>query len=319
MRLQTGCSQREVATEIRVSQSVISRLQQRHRETGRVTERHRSGHPLDTSHADDRFIVNSALRNRMMKATQLQARLREVRGTRVTRQTIQNRLHQHGLCARRPARVPDHTTRHRRHRLACREHLRWTRNQWTSVLLSDESRFPLSRNDGRQCCWRCQGEHYASATIVWCYTLGRTTLHLVNGTATNQYYPNNIINPVIVRNTCLISSSWTIMPQLIGVASAAGGWGTSNGVACTFSRPESHRKPIGSAESSCRGSWPCTPEPQWPEGSPSRRVECHASADNESTCEQHETSLSSCNWCSRTHDKLLRHWHFLLWSTHHCC
>uniref|UniRef100_A0A8C1PS61 Uncharacterized protein n=1 Tax=Cyprinus carpio TaxID=7962 RepID=A0A8C1PS61_CYPCA len=52
------------------------------RKTGRVTERHRSGCPLATSHADDRFIVNSA-------------HLREVKGTQV---------------------VPDHTTRHRHHR-----------------------------------------------------------------------------------------------------------------------------------------------------------------------------------------------------------
>ena len=121
--LQTGRSQTEVATEFRVSQSVISRLQQRHRETGRVTERHRSGRPLATSHADDGYIVNNALRNQMMNATQLQARSREVRGTQVSRQTIGNRLHQRGLRARRPARVPDHTTRHRCHRLAwAREH-----------------------------------------------------------------------------------------------------------------------------------------------------------------------------------------------------
>ena len=65
----------EVATELRVSQSVISRLQQRYRESGRVTEGHRSGHPLAISHTDDQFIVNSALRNRMMNATQLQAHL----------------------------------------------------------------------------------------------------------------------------------------------------------------------------------------------------------------------------------------------------
>ncbi|KAL7840682.1 hypothetical protein AOLI_G00260050 [Acnodon oligacanthus] len=129
----------EVAPVLRVSQSVISRLQKRYRETGRVTERHRSGRPLATSHTDDCFIVNSALRNQMMNATQLQAHLREVRGTRVSRQTIQNPLHQRGLRAGRSARVPDHTSRHVRHCLAwAREHLRWTRDQWASALFPDE-------------------------------------------------------------------------------------------------------------------------------------------------------------------------------------
>uniref|UniRef100_A0A3B3S651 Transposase Tc1-like domain-containing protein n=1 Tax=Paramormyrops kingsleyae TaxID=1676925 RepID=A0A3B3S651_9TELE len=121
---------------IEVSQTVISMLQQGYRETGRVTERHRSGRPLITSYTDDGFIVNSVLRNRMMNATQLQAHLMEVRGIQVSRQTIRKRLHQRGLCARRPARVPDHTIRHRRHRLAwAREHLGWARDQWASVLL----------------------------------------------------------------------------------------------------------------------------------------------------------------------------------------
>ncbi|MEQ2224277.1 hypothetical protein ILYODFUR_005781 [Ilyodon furcidens] len=64
-------AQTEVANELKESQSVISRLQQRYRETGIVTERHRGGHPLATSHTYDCFIVNSALQNRMMNATQL--------------------------------------------------------------------------------------------------------------------------------------------------------------------------------------------------------------------------------------------------------
>uniref|UniRef100_A0A3Q2YB55 Transposase Tc1-like domain-containing protein n=1 Tax=Hippocampus comes TaxID=109280 RepID=A0A3Q2YB55_HIPCM len=130
-------SQMEMATELRVSQSVISRLQERYKETGRVTESCRSGHPLSTFHADDRYIVYKALRNRMMN----------VRGTQVSRQTIRNRFHQ----------LPDHTTGHWCHCLAwAREHLRWMKDQWVSVLFFDERRFMLSRNDDRQLCWRCQ-------------------------------------------------------------------------------------------------------------------------------------------------------------------
>ncbi|MEQ2210983.1 hypothetical protein XENOCAPTIV_023553 [Xenoophorus captivus] len=58
-RLQIGCSQTEIATELRVSQSVISRLRQRYSEPGRVTEMHRSRHPFATSITDDRFSLNS--------------------------------------------------------------------------------------------------------------------------------------------------------------------------------------------------------------------------------------------------------------------
>lgn len=48
----------------------------------------------------------------MMNDTQLQAHLREVRDIQVSRQTIQNHLHQRGLCARRPARGPEHHQAH---------------------------------------------------------------------------------------------------------------------------------------------------------------------------------------------------------------
>lgn len=73
-------------------------------------ERRRRGHPLATSHTDDCFIVNSALQNQMITATQLHAHLREVRGNLVLHQTIWNCLHQRCLHARW---VPNHTTRHR--------------------------------------------------------------------------------------------------------------------------------------------------------------------------------------------------------------
>jgi len=140
-------------------------------------------------------------------------------------------------------------------------------------------------------------ERYASATVVTRRAFGggggvpawegvssqyRTALHFVNGTMTSPYYPNNIINPVIVPLHEQHGPNFIFMDNN---GTFSGDWGTSNRVACTFSRPESHRRPIGSAEP------PCKPLVSG----------CHASADNKSTCEQHETSLSSCNWCSRAY------------------
>ncbi|MEQ2297700.1 hypothetical protein AMECASPLE_037325 [Ameca splendens] len=50
-----------MTTGLTVRHGVISRLQQRYIRTGRITERHRSGHSLATSHTDDCLIVKSAL------------------------------------------------------------------------------------------------------------------------------------------------------------------------------------------------------------------------------------------------------------------
>lgn len=80
------------------------------------------------------------------------------------------------------------------------------------MLFSDECQFTLSRNDGCQRCWSCQGiRHGCHQTdnawrpleVVVLQSAGvpcqyRTALHLVNGTVTSQYYLDNIINPVFV-------------------------------------------------------------------------------------------------------------------------
>lgn len=80
-----------------------------------------------------------------------------------TYKVIERHLHQNGLRTKLLIRVPDHTTRHRHH--LCK-HLHWTRNQWASVLFTDESWFMLSRNDGCQWFWRRQRVHYTLVTTA---------------------------------------------------------------------------------------------------------------------------------------------------------
>uniref|UniRef100_A0A3B5B5P7 Transposase Tc1-like domain-containing protein n=1 Tax=Stegastes partitus TaxID=144197 RepID=A0A3B5B5P7_9TELE len=143
-RLQVGGRQLDVARELGVSQSVISRLASRHRTTGTVRDRPRSVAPRVTDRNDDQYLRTYALRQCYASATELQARLRDVRGTRVSRQTIGNRLHRFGLNARRLLQVTPLTPRHRRERLQwAQDHVTWTMQQWSTVLFTDERRVTL--------------------------------------------------------------------------------------------------------------------------------------------------------------------------------
>ena len=116
-RIRTGSTQCDVAGELGVSQNVISRLVHRFRDTGSVGERPRSGAPRGTTRNDDQYLRTYALRNRDLTAPVLQSRLSEVRGTRMSRQTIR----------RRPLQVTPLTDRHRRLRL------QWARDHVTSL------------------------------------------------------------------------------------------------------------------------------------------------------------------------------------------
>uniref|UniRef100_A0AAY4BHC0 Transposase Tc1-like domain-containing protein n=1 Tax=Denticeps clupeoides TaxID=299321 RepID=A0AAY4BHC0_9TELE len=128
-RLQVGGSQADVARELGVSQSVISRLASRHRPTGSVNDRPRSGAPRVTDN-DDQYLRTYALRHRYANATHLQVRLRDVRETRVSRQTIRNRLHRFGLSARGPLQVTPLTPKHHRECFQwVQDHVTWTMQQ----------------------------------------------------------------------------------------------------------------------------------------------------------------------------------------------
>uniref|UniRef100_A0A671UD83 Transposase Tc1-like domain-containing protein n=1 Tax=Sparus aurata TaxID=8175 RepID=A0A671UD83_SPAAU len=135
-----------------IKSCVISRLASRHRTTGRVCDRPRSGAPQVTDRNDDQYLRTYALRHRYATATQLQAQLRDVRGTRVSRQTIRNRLHRFGLNARRPLQVTPLTPRHRRERLHwAQDHVTWTMQQWSTVL---HSFVILAMCLGSLSCWK---------------------------------------------------------------------------------------------------------------------------------------------------------------------
>ena len=126
-RLQAGQRQADVAHALNVSQSTISRLWNRFRQSGSTADAPRSGQPQVTTPAQDRFI---RLRNRFLSA---QSTVQALPGNRrISRQTVRNRIHGAGLRAYRPYQGNVLTRRHRQARMLwANQHQAWTlRNHW---------------------------------------------------------------------------------------------------------------------------------------------------------------------------------------------
>lgn len=212
-QLQAGVHQNLVSQNFGISQSTVSRLRQKYRETGEVKDRPRSGRPRVTTPVEDRYIRVLALRNRRLTARVIQGRIAGQHGRRISDQTIRNRLHAANLKARKPAKKPAMTALQRATRLRwCRQHRTWTQQMWRRVLFSDESRFCLRKVDGRARVWRRRGERFANCCIdrvtaygggsvmVWggISTAGKTDLVIINGNLNGQRYRDEILDPVAI-------------------------------------------------------------------------------------------------------------------------
>ena len=80
--------------------------------------------------------------------------------------TVQRRLSEANLSCRRPYAGAILSRQRRANRvLWARQHLRWTLQQWDSVVFSDESRFCVRHMDGRRKVYRRPGERYADCCV----------------------------------------------------------------------------------------------------------------------------------------------------------
>ena len=146
-----------------VHESTITRLVQRLRATGRLTDRPRS----ITTQRQDRRIRLVHLHNRLRMAPE---NAREVIGTHarhVCPRTVRNRLREFDLRPRRPYVGPNLTPRRRQRRmqwLHAHAPNRFRLADWRRVMFSDESRFSLQWSDRRRV-YRRLGERYSDACV----------------------------------------------------------------------------------------------------------------------------------------------------------
>ena len=211
-----GRSQRDVAQQFGVHESTISRLVQRLRATGRLTDRPRSGRPRVTTQRQDRRIRLVHLRNRLRTATETAREVIGIHGRRVCPRTVRNRLREFDLRPRRPYVGPNLTPRRRQRRMQwLRAHApnRFRLADWRRVMFSDDSRFPLQRSDTRQRVYRRLGERYSDACVREVDRFGgggsvmvwggishgvKTPLVVIQGNLTAVRYRDQVLMPHIL-------------------------------------------------------------------------------------------------------------------------
>ena len=164
--IENGLKIRQVARNFHRSPSVIKRIYDRYRETGQYKRRTGQGRKRKTSQLQDRYLVLSSLRKRTATAKDLQSTLRAAHRVTIYNQTVRNRLRVADLKPRRPVRKPVCARRHKTLRLNfARDHLGWQLRHWRPVLFTDESRFRLTRCDGRVRVYRRPNERYSTTTV----------------------------------------------------------------------------------------------------------------------------------------------------------
>jgi hypothetical protein len=89
-----------------------------------------------------------------------------IRNSRISDQTVRNRLRQSGLRSRRPLKGMELKLRHRIARLQwALARLRWRRNTWQNIMFSDESKFNFKFSDGRLRIYHRCRERFADGCV----------------------------------------------------------------------------------------------------------------------------------------------------------
>uniref|UniRef100_A0A8C7DNR2 Transposable element Tc1 transposase n=1 Tax=Oncorhynchus kisutch TaxID=8019 RepID=A0A8C7DNR2_ONCKI len=197
----------DVARATNCNVCTVRRLRQCYRETGETADCPRSGRPRVTTPAQDRYIRTSHLQDRYRMATTTARVTPGKHNPSISAQTVCNRLREAGLRACRPV-VRQVLTRHhhQQRRLWAQTHRRWTRQDWQKVLFSDESRFCLTRGDGRihvyhrPVLWsgidlEVEGPSWSGAV---CYSIIGLILVVIAGNLNAVRYRKDILLPHVV-------------------------------------------------------------------------------------------------------------------------
>ena len=159
-----GCSYSTIGDELQLSKSTVGCLIKKYKDTGNFETKKRSGRPKKYTDVEAKSISREVQRNRFISVKEIQNCCNV---KHLSEKTIRTIIQQHGgFTSYWACRKPFISKKNRSKRIAwARAHLHWTREQWRSVLWTDESPFVL-RYRGKKRVWRLQNERYKNRCLI---------------------------------------------------------------------------------------------------------------------------------------------------------
>jgi transposase len=210
---QESYTYQEIATRIGGDKSGVRRLCLKFEQSGKVTDRPRSGRRKVTTPQDDRQIVRMVLKDRKTTSRDISRSL-ETSGVQVSARTIRKRLCAVGLKARIPRKKPFLNVAQRRKRVMwAKQHMAWTPEQWGRVMFSDETRISIFGSDGVHYIRRRKGEEnlpqcttptmkHPLSIMVWGCMSGEGVgrLQVCNGMINARMYIDDILEKKVLQS-----------------------------------------------------------------------------------------------------------------------
>ena len=145
------------------SMSVVGRVVKSYNDTGKIVSAFKTGRPRKTSAREDRIMQRMSLKVPFKSCTEIKRVMNSTSCVNVSRQTVSRRLQEIGLFNRTPRKKPLVSSKNNKKRLEfANRFVIWTYENWAKLFFSDESKFNLFRNDGKNNVKRYIGERLSA-------------------------------------------------------------------------------------------------------------------------------------------------------------
>lgn len=131
----TNLKQREIAAKCRVSQSAVSKVLNRFRQSGSLETNRKGncGRKRSSTVLDDRSLLRKSRKIAHLNSVNLRREM-SARGVDISARTIRRRLSEHSRPARRPVRKPFLSKAMKKKRFEwAKAHQNWTLDDWKKV------------------------------------------------------------------------------------------------------------------------------------------------------------------------------------------